>query len=106
MAKVRGPLLSLEAHGTYGPGMQFRTDSTKSTVHRQNPSDKPRSTGQIIQAQKVNQMAIAWTQLSEPTKQTWRNCAATLNTNGRALFWQEWFLQGSSPGNNPTPPCP
>jgi hypothetical protein len=105
MAKLTGPLFSLKAQGTYRGLITFR--ALGDVTHTVSPasSRKERSTLQIANAQKVSDMASAWSALSSGDKDTWNACGATYGMTGRQLFWQQWYAQGSSTGDNPVSPC-
>ncbi len=105
MAKVTGPLFSLAAHGTYRGQLVFITRASGTHVAKPLPPVGPRSLGQQQTAQKVKDLSAEWTALVPADKTAWAVCGALVGLTGYQLWWREWFLQGSSTGNNPIKPC-
>lgn len=106
MAKVTGPLFSLAAHGTYRGALVFKTDARGTHVAKPPLAPATRSLAQTQTAQKVADLNAAWSALAPATKTAWSVCGATFSLTGHRLWWREWFLQNSSPGNPPIKPCP
>lgn len=105
MTRVTGPLFSLTASGTYKREIVFRTRGSGTFVSKLPTITQPRSTAQQNHAAQVADMSAAWSALAPAVKVQWSSCGVALNLSGYQTFFQEWFLQGSSPGNNPTLPC-
>lgn len=106
MAKVKGPLFSLSASGTYNELVTFRQQPRLAQAFQQKPSTQTRTTAQNDHNAAVASMASTWSALSGSTKSSWAACGATFNMSGFNLWWREWFLQGSTPITPPTKPCP
>ncbi len=106
MAKVTGPLFSLAAHGTYRGELVFKTGANGTHVAKPPLVTAPRSLAQTQTAQKVADLNAAWSALAPATQAAWSACGVSFSLTGHRLWWREWFLQGSSPGNPPVSPCP
>lgn len=106
MPKTIGPLFSAKASGTYGGLITF-SDRGDETIAGVPPiANKRHSPTQDQHRADVHDMTTAWREATEPTRAHWRHCASSLPMSGYSLFWKEWFAQGSTPANPPTPPCP
>ena len=106
MAKVKGPLFSLSASGTYLRKFVFRT-TTKGTHVAQRPATLPtRSPAQDTHAQKIADMAASWRAMSGASKAAWGACGLTFGLTGYALYWREWIAQASTTATPPVSPCP
>lgn len=106
MVRVKGPLFSLSASGTYLKKFVFRTTSTGSHVATRPATLPARSPAQLAHAQKVAEMAAAWSALPGATRAAWNACGLNYSLTGYGLFWREWIAQGSTPASPPTSPCP
>lgn len=106
MARVKGPLFSLSASGTYLKQFVFRTRSTGTHVATRPATLPARSAAQNAHAQKVADMAAAWRHLAPATQAEWSACALSFGLTGYTLYWREWIAQASTPASPPTNPCP
>ena len=103
MAKVTGPLMSFEAHGSLGSEFTFRAGAKAANVYR--PPDPSRGRrGQASPAQQAvrdnyTQALAAWRALEEIERQAWNVTAADDGrvVNGWNLFFAQW---------TPPPPPP
>lgn len=106
MPRVKGPLFSLTASGTYDRTLVFRTSVRGTAVSRRPRLVAARSPAQISNAQRVNDMARTWVAQSGSTQGAWNSCAALQQMSGYQLWWREWYTQNSTPALPPTNPCP
>lgn len=105
MTKTVGPLFSLSASGTYREQLVFRTRDGATYVATRPSKLPPRSAGQNSHNQNISDMASSWTDLPPATKDDWDTCGATFGKSGYRLWWEQWIIQGSSPGSPPVSPC-
>ena len=105
MARVTAPLFSLAAHGTYRGELVFRQRGQISTVSKPPTITASRSAGQLTTQSNVADMQAEWALTDAPTKSAWAVYAATIGLNKYTAYWQQWFIQGSSPGNPPSVPA-
>lgn len=115
MAKVRGPLFSLDARGQFGDALLFRGGTRRTHVYQ--PADRarinqqPASTQQATVRQRFGEAVAAWRALAAPERAEWntRALGTGRNVNGWNLFLGAWsatanawtpqplrFLPGSS----------
>lgn len=75
MARVRGPLMSFEASGTFAGAMQFRGNRAGQHVYRPPDPAKvnqvPPSLAQAAIRARYADAAATWAGLSDPERQTW-----------------------------------
>lgn len=86
MAKVKGPLLSLEANGAFAKTLIFITGKQGRHVtlyHK--PSGLP-SSSQLLNRAKYRAALDAWLALSLEEKQIWNNNAFSLGLTGMNYF--------------------
>lgn len=106
MAKVKGPLFSLSASGTYEGLITFRPVGNGTSAGRPPRSRQPRSQSQLDNAANIANMSASWSGLDAGVRAAWNACAVTLGfRSGYNLFWAQWLIQGSAPGNPPVSPC-
>lgn len=92
MARVRGPLMSMEASGNFAGQMQFRCNRYGGHVYR--PPDpttqnqRPATQSQSVVRQRYRSAVAAWRALSEQDRNGWRaQGSAMLNdVSGWNLF--------------------
>lgn len=89
MAKVSGPLLSMDASGMVGGLVVF---TRTPTGHRAYKLNAPKNTG--VQARKdyYADGCAAWRLLTPEEKQTWSDDAVIYQITGFNLFMKEWML--------------
>lgn len=105
MVKIRGPLLSLAASGTYDQLITFRTRGISNSAMKQHRSSTPRSQNQQSHTARVNQMRASWATETPASRTAWAACAAPMNLSGFNLYWREWFIQNPTPPARPVNPC-
>lgn len=106
MAKVRGPLFSLDARGQFGDALLFRGGTHRTHVYQ--PADRsrinqqPASTQQATVRQRFGAAVAAWRALAAPERAEWNTRAQSTgrNVNGWNLFL------GAFDGTQPPPPVP
>jgi len=104
MPKVKGPLFSLGASGTFARALVYEDCGDIQRVRRL-PQYAPDQTPlQQAQATKVAQLSTAWKAADETTKNLWRDRAPDFALNGYALWWREWFAQSVVPPDTPNLP--
>lgn len=95
MAKVKGPLFSLEAHGNLASGLlQFRVDRGRAHVYKPQPpkrqNQQPASEKQATQRERFGIIKQIWAGLSPIEKAGWEAQARSLGTmKGWNLFLAE-----------------
>jgi hypothetical protein len=96
MAKITGPLMSFEAHGTMGPNLTFRAGAKAANVYRPPNTSKARR-GQATPAQQAVRdrytAALAdWRGLPEIERQAWNLTAEDDErlVNGWNLYLAQW----------------
>ena len=106
MARVKGPLFSLSASGTYLNKLVFRTNSKGTHVATLPQNLPPRSPAQTAHSQKIAEMVASWKSLAPATRLQWSSCGASYGLTGYALYWREWIAQAATPQAPPVSPCP
>lgn len=97
MAKLRGPLFSFGASGTFAKMLNFQPRSTGHIV-RMKPSKAQQATyPQAICRANFKQAAEAWRALDDETRALWYNYAEHRARPPFAAFWLEWHAQHSTP---------
>lgn len=104
MPKVKGPLFSLKASGTY-QGLIVYVDRSNAQCVRA-PAAKPtrQSTAQALHRANVAAMAATWKAIGPAARAAWNAAAPGNATSGRAYFWAQWFAQSSDPAHPPAIP--
>lgn len=105
MPKVKGPLHSVSASGTFHGAIVFNARTLGSVVSKRPLITQPRTPSQEAHNQKIVDLSAAWRTLSPAAKSSWGACGALVSLDGRQLFWREWISQGSTPLNYPVLPC-
>lgn len=105
MSRVRGPLMSLAASGTYAGLITFRDHGERSTAAGPQKQHSPRTPAQLAHTARVQQMRSGWAALTAAQKLQWKNCAATMSTTGYRLYWDRYFAANIQPPDQPTVPC-
>lgn len=104
MARVKGPLMSMEASGNVAGQLQFRGNRHGTHVYR--PTDpRQQNQGQATQKQtavraRYRQINAAWNAMSAPERDDWN---ATAETDPRAVSgWNLYLAAAMATGNQPT----
>lgn len=105
MPKIKGPLHSVSASGTFCGAIVFNARAQGSVASCRPVITKSRTPAQVSHNQKISGMSAAWRTLSPAAKSSWGACGALVALDGRQLFWREWISQGSTPINYPILPC-
>ena len=104
MPKVKGPLFSLEASGTYGGALTFHQSATGAQVRKKPAPAGPPTLAQELHRARVSEMSTSWRAQTTITRQAWNDAAAPLGKLGRAYWWQEWFTQNATATSPPSIP--
>ena len=88
MAKVVLPLLGVEAHGTLGKAVTYRSPPGMTTAARYKRQRDARSAGQLAQRAKFEAAVLAWPEVCEPARQVLGELAKLRHLNA----WN-WFLR-------------
>ncbi len=88
MAKVKNPLLSLDARGTLAKSITFTHRHAGSIVQLKPVSVDRKSTGQLLQRAVFTGCVEEWLALSEADKSSWRVLSSGKNQTGYSLFMQ------------------
>jgi len=110
LAKVRGPLFSLEASGEFGKALVFSVWKGIQYVRKYVVPENPRTALQTAQRQKFATAVANWHALNSIRQLAWKAAASTLKMTGFNYFVQQALKQNSSnpdiPGGDNTPPDP
>lgn len=96
MAKVRGPLFSLDARGQFGDALLFRGGTRRTHVYQ--PADRSRINQQPASAKQApvrarfGEAVAAWRALTAPERAAWdaQALGSSRNVNGWNLFLKAW----------------
>ena len=92
MAKSKGPLFSLDAHGSIGKILTYQKGLGTGQVHiKTNPTDK-RTTKQIEDRSTVTTAAMEWARESQTLKDLFGSLATDKNTISGYNLYQKIFL--------------
>lgn len=79
MAKITGPLFSMEAHGNIGGAIQFRGNRYGSHAYRpprpEQQNQQPPTPAQAAVRGRYAEIRALWSESTEPERQTWRDLA-------------------------------
>jgi hypothetical protein len=104
MPKVKGPLFSLQASGTYRGEFTFHQKGATCVVRPKAKVTPSNTTAQATHRTKVSQMSAGWLALTPTQRTNWNTAAVGITSSGRAYFWAQWFAQASYPGHPPSIP--
>ncbi len=104
MPKVKGPLFSLEASGTYADALTFHQSATGPQVRKKPTPTGPQTLAQQLHRAKVSDMAATWRAQTTATRNAWAAAALLVGKTGRAYWWQQWFIQNATAGSPPAIP--
>jgi hypothetical protein len=93
MPKVKGPLFSLQASGTFKDALEFRTVNGQAIVGGTKGKTPPRTPAQQAQSQRFKTAVAAWQVLDESGKALWRTAAVGTGMNGYQLYLSEYQTQ-------------
>lgn len=101
MARVKGPLMSLEASGnTTGAAMQFRTVGGRTHVYRppapESQNQGPPTPGQEAIRQRFKVAVASWAALIPQARLAWHEKAAPHGVSGFTLFIQDAMNEGGA----------
>ena len=99
MAKVDGPLLSLDASGTIAGALTFSKWKGVNYVRQRVTPYNPKSAGQTTQRTAFSDGVALWQTKDASTKTDWTNRAKSLgySMSGFNLFVQQYLAQGGDP---------
>jgi hypothetical protein len=91
MAKIEGPLMSIEAHGTIGSRLTFSSRKTGQQVRFQNRQVDAQSSAQLEQRYLFDLWRKRWSELSSASQKEYndRTISEQLNMTGYNLFIKE-----------------
>jgi hypothetical protein len=102
MAKVKGPLMSLEARGSLANKITFRNSTGRNIVSlKSQPTGSP-SSAQTTQRALYADGVVYWNALPEPDKQAWADIGRSNGISGYSAFMSDWLLGGGPPPLAPT----
>lgn len=105
MARVRGPLFSVSAAGTFAQTIVFRQKNSGSIAGRRPIYTPPPTNTQLSHLQKVAYMRQGWRALAANQKMAWKISATNHQIySGYHWYWRQWFVQGTLPGQQPQVP--
>lgn len=104
MPKVKGPLFSVSASGTYRDALEFRARGNATTVAAPRRVEPPRSLAQQAQAARFALAIQGWREASPATKAAWKAAAAPLDLNGYQYYLSEYAHQAVQPPEQPVIP--
>lgn len=104
MPKVKGPLLSVSASGTYRGLLEFRTTGDTTTVAGPRQIKPARSQAQQQQASRFQTAITGWNALATEDKNLWKAAAESLNLNGYQFYLSEYQSQNIVPPGQPIIP--
>jgi len=76
MVKIKGPMGSAEASGSFGGSAVFSTWKGRSYVRTKGPPTNPKTGAQVSARQMLTFLAQQWAALTPPQKATWETLAA------------------------------
>jgi hypothetical protein len=99
MAKVDGPLLSLDASGSIGGAMTFSKWKGVNYVRYKTKPTNPQTTAQTTQRTAFSTAVAAWHALTTEVQDTWtaRAKALGLTMSGFNLYVKEHIAAGGEP---------
>lgn len=92
MAKLKNPILSLEAHGGLGDGVTFKKSRGVNIGEKKPELKDAHSAGQLSWRTMFEKCTLLWHALSEAEKFTWESLARPRHMTGYAL-WQSQCLR-------------
>ncbi|RLI53581.1 MAG: hypothetical protein DRP09_15370 [Candidatus Thorarchaeota archaeon] len=103
MAKVHGPLFSMEASGTIAEGITYSRWRGISYVRQWFKPENPRSEAQVAQRERLTRAVNAWHQETDDVKQQW-NEAAPAPLSGFNYYVKKYIQYNLENGVDPTLP--
>ena len=97
MPKVKGPLFSLSASGTFKNMLEFRTGGGKTIVAPARAPNPIRSLAQQGQSTRFKNASAAWASLGNTAQATWKARATKLGKKGYQFFLAEYIGQKITP---------
>lgn len=99
MAKVDGPLLSLDASGTIAGALTFSKWKGINYVRQHTTPTNPQTTAQTTQRTAFSTAVAAWQALETAVQTTWNTRAKQLgyNMSGFNFYVQQYLAQGAAP---------
>lgn len=104
MPKVKGPLFSLQASGTFRDALEFRTVNGQAIVGGTKGKTPPRSPAQQAQSARFKAAVAGWQALDQSTKNAWRTAATSTGMTGYQLYLSEYQTQNTVPPGQPAIP--
>jgi hypothetical protein len=105
MARVRGPLFSINASGTIGRRLTYRVTPHGVIVSTPPVPGTPATVDQLAERQSMRDAAAAWASLSANDRQIWDTPDFITTRHGFMSFFLEWKTQRIQPGGVPLIPA-
>lgn len=105
MPKVKGPMLSLAASGTFRNLITFVTTASGALCRSPPQDTRPPTAAQTTHRAKLANAVTTWNLLSTAIKADWQACGVTFGMSGYNLFWREYVNQSIEPPDIPVNPC-
>lgn len=93
MPKVKGPLMSATASGTFRNMIEFRTVGNATRVAGRRTAPRTRTAAQQVQSARFAAAVGGWGRLDVPGKASWKAAAAGTATTGYQLYLREYQRQ-------------
>jgi hypothetical protein len=104
MPRVKGPLFSLAASGTFDNKLEFRTTAAGPVVAKIRKANPNRTPAQEAQAERFALAVAGWRGAGIPVRDAWRNAATPLGLIGYRYFLAEWMAQNITAPDLPVIP--
>lgn len=101
MPKVKGPLFSATASGTFRGLIEFRTVGTATRVAGKRTAPRTRTQAQQVQSARFAAAVQAWQRQTTGEKGLWQAAAAGTALSGYQLYLREHQRQGIVPPDQP-----
>lgn len=105
MARVNGPLFSMNASGTVGRALTMRNIGRAFIASRPPVPSGPPTTAQLSERQSMRDAAAAWANLSANDRAVWSTPTVPTTRHGFMSFFLEWKTQQIRPGSVPLIPA-
>ena len=93
MPKVKAPLFSATASGTFRGMIEFRTVGTQTRVAGKRTPPRTRTAAQQVQSARFASAVQGWQRQDATAKGTWRTAAAGTALSGYQLYLREYQRQ-------------
>ena len=104
MPKVKGPLFSGTASGTFMNMIEFRTVGTSTRVAGRRTAPRTRTPAQQVQSARFGAAVEGWKRLAAPAKADWKAASAGTGITGYQLYLREFQRQAITAPDHPEIP--